>query len=147
MPRYINTSVLTLDGPTSTADQFSQEVDLTAQNDSIPQAFYLPVAVNAAGVMACTLQFNPDPSGSSDLGWQDLTGPEYTIWDTTANSVLATTNAGISSGAVRGGVLTTTGTKTLLLEFTPLPYKYRLRLQMDASLQATISKISFTQGS
>lgn len=147
MPIYANATSLTFDGTVSTATQYSNAVNLT-QTRGNSHAWFFTVNVTAAGVMGITLQFNPDPFNLSNFGWQDVTSStDIKIFDIATQAFLAQTDAGISGGLIRGGIIDATGDFDLLLKFAPLPYSYRLKFQLDATLEATIPRISFTQGS
>lgn len=145
MPTYINSAGFTFDGPVNTATQYSDATStLTVGNREV--GFYFPIVVSSVGHLGITLQFNPDPFGQSDLGWQDFATADTTILNVADQTTLAQTDAAIASGNRRGGIIDTIGTYNLLVPFTPMPYSYRLKFEFDASLQATISKISFSSG-
>lgn len=145
MPKYINDTGLTLNGPVSTATQFSEATaTLVPSNGSV--GFYFPIVVSSAGHLGVTLQFNPDPFGESTFGFQDFATAETTIQDLSDQSVLAQVDASVASGNRRGGIIDATGTYNLYVPFSPKAYSYRLKFEFDASLQATISKISFSTG-
>ena len=145
MPKYINTAGLTLNGPVSTSDQHSEATALQAAGDR-QVAFYFPIVVSSAGHLGITLQFNPDPFGESDFGWKDYSTADTVILNLADMTTLSQQDAAIASNARRGGIIDATGTYNLLVPFTPLLYSYRLKFEFDASLQATISKISFSTG-
>lgn len=148
MPIYSDNNILTFNGPGTVADQFSQPINLTGTIGVREVAFFFTMNVTGAGVWAVTLQFNPDPAGiaSPTFGWQDEARSSITVLNTLTGTNLAQTNAGISSGAIRGGIVSATGDYNLLLKFQPLPYSYRLRFQLTNTFNATIPKISFTSG-
>lgn len=145
MPKYINDSGLTFNGPVSTATQFSEATStLVPSNGSV--GFYFPIVVSSVGHLGITLQLNPDPFGESDFGWQDFATADTTIQNLADQTVLAQTDAAIASGNRRGGIIDATGTYNLYVPFSPKAYSYRLKFEFDASFQATVSKISFSTG-
>lgn len=146
MPTYINNETLYFDGVSSVADQFSNPVTLTTTTSTRDVAFFLFVDCTVGGAFGITLQFNPDPDQESEFGWQDMASTSLTILDTVTCANLAQTNGSISSGTIRGGIITGTGVYNLLFKFQPAPYKYRLRFQLNNTFEATIPKISFTSG-
>lgn len=145
MPNYINSTGLTFDGAINTATQYSDNISTLTLGDR-EVGFYFPIVVSSAGHLGITLQFNPDPFGQSDLGWQDFATTDTTILNVADQTTLAQTDAAIASGNRRGGIIDATGTYNLLVPFTPMPYAYRLKFEFDATLQATVSKISFSTG-
>lgn len=144
MPNYINTSGLTFNGSISTATQYSASTSTLTPGQ--PSAFYLPVAVSGPGHLGITLQFNPDPFSESDFGWQDYATTDTTILDTLTMTTLPQQAAEIASNVRRGGILEVAGTYNLFVPFTPFRYAYRLKFELDATFQATVSKISFSSG-
>lgn len=145
MPSFINPYALVFDGTQSTADFFSNEVNLTT-NLGRELAFYFDLVTTATGDMGITLQFNPNPFNESDFAWQDVASTDLTILNCDTSANLPQTVAGIEGGEIRGGVITAIDTYNLLFRFTPLPYQYRLRFQIDNAVIGSIAKISFTQG-
>lgn len=146
MPSYINDNIITFNGPASSADIVSNPVNLTGNFTSREMAWYFPLTCTAAGVWAVTLQFNPDPAGGSTFGWQDEARPTITVLNTLTGTNLAQTHASISSGMIRGGVVSSVGTYNCLMRFTPTPASYRLRFQLTTLFTGTIPKISVTSG-
>lgn len=147
MPVYSDNNILTFNGPASVADQFSQPVNLTGVNTLREVAFFFTMNVTNAGVWAVTLQFYPDPASVTPLfGWRDEARSNITVLNTLTSANLAQTNAAISGGITRGGVVTATGDYSLLLRFQPAPFSYRLRFQLTSAFTATIPKITFSSG-
>lgn len=148
MPYYSDNNIITFNGPATVADQFSFPVNLTGTSTAKDVAFFFTMNVTGAGVWAVTLQFYPDPPdvASPTFGWQDEARSTITVLNTLTGANLAQNHASISSNAIRGGIVSSTGDYNLLMRFQPAPYIYRLRFQLTNTFNATIPKISFSSG-
>lgn len=149
MPNFVNTNLVSFNGVATTADQFSNPVDLTGQISARPHGWFWQLNATANGLWAVTLQFNPDPLGVTQFGWQDESSTGITVLNTITCANLGQTNGGIYGGVIRAGVLNVTTSPTsfsLLLSFNPKPYVYRLRFQINNTFVGNIPKISFSTG-
>lgn len=150
MPQFVNQQTISFNGPASVADQYSEPVNLTG-SPGVPHSWFFVVNITTQGVWAVTLQFQPDPQDipTSFYGWRDEARSSITVFNTATCANLAQSDAAISSGLTRAGVLPAAaaiGAYPLLLSWTPGPFRYRLRFQNNAAFVGNIPKISFSTG-
>lgn len=136
MPTVILANAV-LDGGSSTASRYSQPVYRTA---GVPTTYLIKVSL-AAGVVAFTPQINIDTDGTNEVDWTDDT--RIDVYSLTAEAALGKSNAAILASADRGGVLTNVADdQILLIEFTPSALYYRIRVDLEANTDATVTLIA-----
>lgn len=137
MAGTFNIGNLSFDGSVSTADQFSNGIDLI--NSSFEQAAWILRVSLAQGPLAVTLQVNMDPVGATLSGWQDVASTSIRVLDMTNSVFLDQTDADIESSKLRGGIVKGGSENVdLLLQYTAAPAQYRLRFQISSATFANI---------
>jgi hypothetical protein len=130
----ILTTNLDLDGSVSTADRYSNIVDLTRRSTS-KLAFIIKVGTVTDGKIAVRLQGNMDSDGASEIGWFDIRSTSVRLSNALTGAALDQTDADFT--VTVAGIITATG--NYFMEIVPSNIRYRLAYSVeDSSTDVTI---------